>query len=90
MAPEANGHAETARRMLADCDARLDRYREALERGVDAALVARRISEIQLERSCAEEELRLRRPAARAHRARHPGYGRELADLVGVLEAAEP
>jgi len=86
-APEADGRAEAARRTLADCDTRLDRYREALESGVDAAVVARWINEVQVERRSAEEELRRRRPAALTEddiRA----MVESVADLVGILQAA--
>ncbi len=89
-APETNGRAEAARRTLADCDARLDRYREALESGVDAAVVARWISEVQLERRSVEEELRRPRPAAALTEDDIRAMVESVADLVGVLEAAEP
>jgi site-specific DNA recombinase len=87
-APEADGRAEAARRTLADCDARLDRYREALESGVDPAVVARWISEVQFERRSAEEELRRRRPAAALTEDDIRAMVESLADLVGLLQAA--
>ena len=87
-APEADGRAEAARRTLADCDARLDRYREALESGVDAAVVARWISEVQLERRSVEEEIRRRRPAAALTEDDIRAMVENVADLVGVLQAA--
>jgi hypothetical protein len=87
-APEADGRTEAARRTLADCDARLDRYREALESGVDAAVVARWISEVQVERRSAEEEIRRRRPAAALTEDDVRAMVKNVADLVGVLQAA--
>jgi DNA invertase Pin-like site-specific DNA recombinase len=88
--PEEDGRAETARRTLADCDARLDRYREALEAGTDLAVVARWISEVQAERRAAEEELSQRRPAPALTEDDIRAMIQSLEDLVGVLEAAEP
>ena len=87
-APEESGRAEAARRTLADCDARLDRYREALESGVDPAVVARWISEVQLERRNAEEELRRRRPAAALTEDDIRAMVKSVADLVGLMQAA--
>ena len=89
-APEEDGRAEAARRTLADCDARLDRYREALEAGTDPAVVGRWISEVQAERRTAEEGLRRRRPAAALTEDDIRAMVESIADLVGVLEAAEP
>jgi len=89
-APAEDGAAEAARRTLADSDARLDRYREALEAGTDPAVVARWIAEVQAERNSAEEELRRRRPAAALTEADIQAMVESLADLVGVLEAADP
>jgi DNA invertase Pin-like site-specific DNA recombinase len=89
-APEEDGRAETARRALADCDARLDRYREALEAGTDPAVVGRWVSDVQAERRSAEEELRRRRPTAVLTEDDIRAMVESIADLVGVLEAAEP
>jgi DNA invertase Pin-like site-specific DNA recombinase len=82
--------AATARQVLVDCDARLARYREALEAGTDPAVVARWISEVQAERRAAEEELRQRRPAAALSEDDIRAMIESLEDLVGVLEVAEP
>jgi len=89
-APEADGRAEAARQELVDCDARLARYREALEAGTDPAVVARWISEVQAERTAAEGELRRHRPAAALTEDDIRSMVESLGDLVGVLEAAEP
>jgi hypothetical protein len=83
-------HAVTARQVLVDCDARLARYREALEAGSDPAVVARWISEVQAERRAAEEKLRQRRPAAALTEDDISAMVKSLGDLVGVLGAAEP
>ena len=84
------GRAEAARRTLADCDARLARYRQALEAGTDPAVVARWISEVQAERKAAEEELHRRRPAAALTDDDIRMMVESFGDLVGVLSAAEP
>jgi DNA invertase Pin-like site-specific DNA recombinase len=89
-APEEDGRAEAARQTLADCDARLDRYREALEVGTDPAVVGRWISEVQAERRTAEEALRGRRPAAALTEGDIRAMVESIADLMSVLEAAEP
>lgn len=89
-APEEDGRAEAALRTLADCDARLARYREALEAGTDPAVVAQWINEVQAERKAAEEELRRRRPAAALTEDDIRAMVESLSDIVGVLEAADP
>lgn len=88
--PAEDGHAEAARRTLADCDDRLARYRAALEAGTDLAVVARWINEVQAERRAAEAGLRRRRPAAALTEADIRAMVESLANLVGDLEAAEP
>ena len=82
--------ASTVRQVLVDCDARLARYREALDAGTDPAVVAQWISEVQAERRTAAEELRRRRPAPALTVDDIRAIIESLADLVGVLEAAEP
>jgi site-specific DNA recombinase len=84
------GRAEAAGRTLAECDARLARYREALDAGTDPTVVAGWIGQVQAERKAAEEELRRRRPPAKLTEAEIRAMVESLADLVGALEAAEP
>jgi site-specific DNA recombinase len=48
---------DAARRLLADCDARLAKYRSALEGGADPTVVATWIAEVQGERIAAERVL---------------------------------
>ena len=88
--PAEDGPAEAARRTLADCDARLARYRKALEAGTDPAVVAAWIAEVQDERKAAEKALRRRRPASALTEADIRAMVESLGDLVGVLEAVEP
>ena len=49
--------AETARRVVKDCDARLAKYQSALEAGADPAVVAGWIKEVEGDRLHAEREL---------------------------------
>jgi site-specific DNA recombinase len=84
------GSAAAARRTVADCDARLARYREALEAGTDPAVIARWIAEVEGERRAAEESLRRRRSTAALTEAEIRTMIETLADLVGVLDAADP
>jgi hypothetical protein len=83
-------HAAAARRTFADCDARLARYREALEAGTDPAVVARWISEVQAERKSVEQELRRNLPAVALTEDDIQAIVESLGDVVGVLEAADP
>ena len=85
---EEDGRKEAAQRTLADCDARLARYREALEAGTDPAVVARWISEVQAKRRAAEDEL----PRGRPVPTLTEGDFRAMVEIVGdlVLEAADP
>ena len=53
----ALARAEAARRAIADCDARLQKYRSALEAGADPAVVAGWIKEVESDRFHAEREL---------------------------------
>ena len=87
---EEAGRAEAALRTLADCDARLARYREALEAGTDPAVVTSWITEVQAERRSAEEELRRRRPVAAFTEDDIRAMVESLGDLVGVLRTADP
>jgi DNA invertase Pin-like site-specific DNA recombinase len=89
-APEGDGRAEAARRTLADYDARLERYREALEAGTDPAVVGRWINEVQAERTRAEEELRRRRPVAALSEDDIRAMVESVGDLIDVLQAADP
>jgi site-specific DNA recombinase len=79
-----------ARQVLVDCDARLTRYREALEAGTDAVVVARWISEVQAERKRAEDELLRRCSAPELTEEEIRTLVESIGDLVGVLEAVEP
>lgn len=89
-ATEEADDAAAARQVLVDCDARLARYREALEAGTDPVVVARWIGEVQAERSAAEVELHRRRSAAALTEDDVRAMVESVGNLVGVLEAADP
>ncbi|MGH3664898.1 MAG: zinc ribbon domain-containing protein [Egibacteraceae bacterium] len=84
-----HAQAEAARRKLADCEQRLARYRDALEAGADAQVVARWTKETEEQRRAAEVALRHattagRQPSRKDLEALIRGAG----DLVGVLATA--
>lgn len=83
-------HTAAARQALAECEARLARYRDALEAGVEPAIVGEWIREVQAERVRAELELRRRRPTPTLSEEDILALLESLGDAVGVLEAAEP
>jgi site-specific DNA recombinase len=81
---------EAARQMLADCDARLTRYREALESGVDPAVVGGWIRDVQADRWRAERELRPHLAESVLSEEEIVALVQSVGDLIGVLEAAKP
>ena len=89
-AGQAKGRA--ARRRLTECDARLARYRAALEAGTDPAVVSTWIAEVQAERLAAEVELE-RSTGQRSRRMTRDQLAAlvsGLGDLLGVLATAAP
>ena len=79
---------EAARRALADCDARLNRYRAALDGGADPTVVAAWISEAQGEKLAAQRTLSsVQRRECSAGEIRE--MLDELGDIVDVLERAD-
>jgi site-specific DNA recombinase len=62
--PDADtARLEAAHRKLAECSARLDKYRAALEAGADPVIVGQWLSEVKGEQMAAETELAAARPA---------------------------
>lgn len=49
--------ADLARRQLADCDAKLDRYRKPLDSGADPVVIGQWIAEVRAERAAAEARM---------------------------------
>jgi site-specific DNA recombinase len=55
---DLHARAAEAKRVIADCDQRLARYRAALEAGTDPTLIARWTAEVNAARAAAETQLR--------------------------------
>ena len=68
--------------MLRDCDAKLARYRAALDAGADPAVVTGWISQVQAERTAAEALLSGTNPGKSSRRM----TAEEIATLVGQLD----
>ena len=81
---------EAARRTLADCDRRLDRYRAALEAGTDPALVARWTAEVNVERIAAQSQLRQATGRTRMTTDEINTLVTGLGHLADVLRRADP
>ena len=81
---------------VAECDAKLDRYRAALDAGADPAVVAGWIAETQPERLRAEQHQQTATTAKTPDKASHPTEEElfaiidELGDLVTALRDADP
>ena len=83
--------SKAARRKLADCDQRLAKYRQALDAGADAAVVAGWMAEVQGERLVAETELgRGRSREAKLTKERRRATRQELGDIAAVLADGRP
>src|SRR5262249_43427349 len=80
---------EAARRKLEDCDSRLAKYRDALEKGADSTVVAAWIAEVQGDRLAAERTLATVRSSVLTADDVHQVID-ELGDVVAVLTDADP
>jgi site-specific DNA recombinase len=82
--------ATAARDNIKSCDARLNRYRAALEAGTDPVLVQQRAAQVQAEKAVAEAALRS--ASGRRHMtAKEIGALVEaLSGIAAILRAAEP
>ncbi|WP_407659357.1 hypothetical protein [Jiangella rhizosphaerae] len=76
--------------VLADCDAKLARYRQALEAGADPALVATWTADVQARKAAALARKRSRRRQQRMTRAEIETLVDALGNLHTVLSAADP
>jgi hypothetical protein len=72
------------------CDARLKRYRAALEAGTDPSLVPRWISEVQAERAVAETRLRQLTNPPTMTNEQIAQLVAELGDMMNILRDADP
>ncbi|WP_078857168.1 recombinase family protein [Streptomyces sp. NBRC 109706] len=82
--------AESAARVIADCDAKLARYREALEAGTDPKLVAAWTAEVQARR--AEAAARSRKVSAQRRMTREEIHRmiKPLGSIRETLATADP
>ncbi len=82
--------AEAAARVIAECDAKLARYREALEAGTDPTLVATWTAEVQARRAEALAESRQVTGQRRMTKKEIHAMIKPLGSISKVLAAAEP
>lgn len=86
----AEARAEAARRKIADCNQRLARYRQTLDAGADAAVVANWMAEVQGERLRAEAELGAAVPGEPLSKDQVRAMVLKLRDIAQVLATADP
>ncbi|WP_322779757.1 recombinase family protein [Frankia sp. Cas4] len=79
-----------ARRTIADCDAKLERYRLALEAGTDPTLVARWTAKVNTERAAAQARLRASTRRQRMTKQEISDMVTTMGDIVAVLAEADP
>lgn len=79
-----------ARRTLAECDAKLERYRAAVEAGTDPTIVSRWIREVTELRKQAEREMRVDATIHRSSKEELRVLVEEAGDMVRALAAADP
>ncbi|MHB1444694.1 MAG: recombinase family protein [Acidimicrobiales bacterium] len=78
------------RRRLKECETKLSRYREVLERGTEAPIIGEWIAEVEMERRSLERQLG-RKPTERAlSQAEVKALVARLRDIVSVLHKADP
>ena len=81
---------DRARRTIADCDAKLERYRLALEAGTDPTLVARWTAKANTERAAAQARLRTTTGRQRMTEQEITDMVTAVGDIVTVLTEADP
>ena len=86
----AEARAEAARRKIADCDHRLTKYRQALDAGADATVVASWMADVQGERLRAEAELGASIPGGELTKEEIRALVLKLRDITKVLGRADP
>ena len=78
------------RRKLKECDAKLARYRQALEVGTDPSIVSGWIEEVKLERKAAELQLRRKRGEGHMTAEEIRSLVEQLKGIVAILQTADP
>ncbi|MGK5741561.1 hypothetical protein [Micromonospora sp. URMC 103] len=81
-----------AQTTIAECDAKLERYRAALDAGADPSVVSNWIAQSQAERTRAQDDLHTADSAAtrRMSQAEITSVVQALGDIVTVLRDADP
>jgi hypothetical protein len=87
---ESEARAEAARRKIEDCDQRLAKYRQTLDAGADATVVAGWMAEVQGERLRAEQELGAALPGEQLTKDQIRRLVLQLRDIASVLATADP
>lgn len=77
------------RRKLKQCDAKLAKYRQALEAGTDASIVSGWIEEVKLERKAAELQLHRKRGDLRLTDDEIRSLVDQLKGIVAILQTAD-
>lgn len=78
------------RRKLKECDAKLARYRQALEADTDPSIVSGWIEEVKLERKAAELQLRRKGGDGRMTGEEIRSLVEQLKGIVAILQTADP
>ena len=78
------------RRKLKECDAKLARYRQALEVGTDPSIVSGWIEEVKLARKAAELQLRRKRGEGHMTAEEIRSLVEQLKGIVAILQTADP
>ncbi|MEU4777348.1 hypothetical protein [Micromonospora sp. NPDC023633] len=86
------GHGKAAQAIITECNAKLERYRAALDAGADPTVVTGWIAQTQAERAHAEADLRANTGATprRMSRAEITTLVTALGDITAVLRDADP
>ncbi|GIH21411.1 hypothetical protein [Rugosimonospora africana] len=80
-----------AKRIIADCDQRLARYRAALEAGTDPTLIARWTSEVNATRAAAQTQMRTASEGTTRMTAEEiGGLIAALGNIIAILSDADP
>jgi site-specific DNA recombinase len=87
---EDEARADASRRRLVDCDARLTKYRAALDNGGDPAVIGGWIAEVQGDRLAAQRELEASRPMSPITAEELRELVARLGDMRRVLGVADP
>ncbi len=86
----AQNRIDAARKKLTECDAKLAKYREALEAGADPAIVGEWIEEVKLARKAAEVAFRPRGDGPRLTADEIKNLVTQLKGIVEILSNADP